>query len=233
MKQIIPILILSIFSIASIAQDTNNADTAGHSEVGPMLLGGASMFMGTVPEWTETGPSPAYEVGCMFQTQAGEHLSIVAAFAYESRSIYFQAEGDPVFNQKISINYVTSQAGLKWRQLLLLAVIGFPVYGYQTIGPYDWIYTTEQNPDPIAVFKSGPIDVGMQDLLIDIRIAALVPLIEFQGNRLDLFLQTSYSISNAIGEGFQVSPSYPPAERITRSPVATIQAGLAYFFSLR
>jgi hypothetical protein len=210
------------------------SDTTGHLEIGPIFIGGASMFMGTVPEGSEARPSAAYEVGCMEQIHLDEDYAITAVLAYESRSMYFQAEGDPAFNQKISINYVTSQVGLKWRQLLLLTVIGFPVSGYQTIRPYDWIYTTEQNPDPIAEFKSGPIDVGMNDLLIDVRIAGLIPLMEFEGNHLDLFMQATYSLSNAIGEdGFQISPNYSTHERVTKSPITTIQAGVSYFFSLR
>jgi hypothetical protein len=189
--------------------------------------------MGNVSEGSETHPSPAFITGLMAGVHTGNDFAILSALTYESRSIYFQARGESAFNQRISINYIALPIGFKWREFFLLAVMGFPVSAYQTFKPHSWIYTTEDNPDPIVVFTTGPMEFSSEDMLLDLRIGGLIPLMEFNNNHLDLQMQASYSLSNLVKEGFHASQSFDPSERVMKSPVATLQVGLAYFFSLR
>ncbi len=232
MKYIIPILILSVFPLLSVAQ-SDSTTIEGHLEIAPVLLCGASMFMGTAPEGSETRPSLAFTVGVMSAIHISNTFAILGAVAYESRSVYFQAQGEPALNQRIRMNYVAIPIGFKWREFFLLTVMGLPVSSRQELEPDSWYYTSEQSPDPIIEFHSGPREFSSDDMLLDLRIGGIIPLMEFNRNHLDLQIQASYSLSYLVREGFHVAQSFDPSERVMKSPIATFQFGLAYFFSLR
>lgn len=187
-------------------------------EFGPFGSGGLSVFQGDVPDGSKTDIHAAFAFGAMGAFAFNPEWGASLAIAYDSRGMYFHQEAQDVPNQDFTFNYLSLQPSLKFKNFLLGINIGVPMGGTSKV-------TT----------SLGSVSSDIQDTslntLIDIRIAGLLPIVENDMGNLDFYIQASYCISDAIGGSGFMTVGQTTVAPITKSPIPTVQIGLAYLFS--
>jgi hypothetical protein len=132
--------------------------------------------------------------------------------------MYFHQEAQDVPNQDYTFNYLSLQPSLKFKNFLLGINIGVPMGG------------TSKLTTSVGSISSDIQDTSL-NTLIDIRIAGLLPIVENDMGNLDFYIQASYCISDAIGGSGFLTVGQTTVTPITKSPIPTVQIGLAYLFS--
>jgi hypothetical protein len=189
-------------------------------EFGPLASGGVSVFQGSVPDGAKTDIHVAYTFGILGDYAFNKDFGFALGLGYESRGVYFKAQGASTPNVDMAAGFFSIQPSLKFKAFLLGVNIGLPMSG-----------TAKYTSDLLNTTST----IGSDSLgtIIDIRAAALLPLVENDKGNLDFYIQASYCVSDFFGKngvilwGIQSDPTKP----ITKSPVPTLQLGLTYLFS--
>jgi hypothetical protein len=187
-------------------------------EFGPFASGGLSVFQGDVPDGSKTDIHTAFTFGALGAFTFNPDWGVALGIGYESRGMYFHQESQDVPNQDFTINYLSFQPSLKFKSFLLGINIGVPMGGTALI-------------KTSAGSSSADIPDSSLNTIIDIRAAGLLPIVENDMGNLDFYIQASYCISDAIGGSGFLTVGQTTATPVTKSPLPTLQIGLAYLFS--
>jgi hypothetical protein len=194
-------------------------------EFGPSILAGASTFAGNAPGEIESTPEATYGLGVMNVIQwTSDNFGMVLGIAFESRAYSFSPQDYAYAQQTVRMNYVSVQAGMKIGYVLFTTVVGIPISGRETFNPGSWFETTEQHPDPSPV-QSRRVNITEEDIMLDLRLGLLVPILAVGTNHLSAQAQVSWGLSR-----MRFVPTALPEKR---GSVVSIQAGLSYFFAIR
>jgi len=196
-------------------------------EFGVFATGGLSVFFGTVPDGSKTDIHVAWTAGGLFAYTFKPDFGVAMGLGIENRGMYFHEQSKDEPNETIDLTYLSIQPSLKFKSFLLGVNIGIPMSVTQTITG-----TTTQT-DPFIV-PASKITSSDQNTIVDIRIAGLLPLVENDAANLDFIIQASYCLSDAIGgNGFYTTSQnrQNSPNPVTKSPLPTVQIGLAYLFS--
>ena len=192
-------------------------------EFGPFATGGLSVFQGDVPDGSKTDIHIAYTFGALADYAFNREWGLALGVGYESRGMYFHQQANDPPNESITLNYITIQPSLKFKSFLLGINIGIPASNNvdYNLNNYNGVNLGKSSKS----YGSDSIN-----LLLDIRAAGVLPLVENDNGDLDFIVQASYCISNAIGKGFY-TVGQTTSTAITKSPIPTFQIGLSYLFS--
>lgn len=220
-------LLLLLLPTALYAQDS----TRSSLEFGPVILAGASSLFGSLPFTMEHAPRPASTLGVIaVMTMDDDDFSIVSSLTFDARSISMKTDLDPTWNHTINMTYVGLQMGAKWKALTALMSMALPLAIDQQVNPDSTIHTTEQHPDPIIVGSGSQMKAG--DLLIELRLGGLLPILTDGNNHLDFCFQATFGVFRINGENSFYTLAADPDHKVN-GQMASVQAGLCYFFSLR
>lgn len=197
-----------------------------HLELGPFFTAGASIFQGDVPDGTKTDIHFAYTGGALVGYSFHPHWGAMLGIGYESRGMKFYQQDNKDFTQNITLNYITIQPSVRFKQFLLGVSIGMPSGG------------TEEIQGTLASGSTGLILTGTSDVnkdnlatLIDIRIGALIPIVESNNGNLDFMIQACYSVSDAFNAGHLRTVGQTTTATIDKSPLPSLQLGITYLFA--
>lgn len=225
MKRVTPIVSAIIIAIVcgmatqSFAQEFQ--ESYKQYEFGPLATGGASVFMGTVPDGAKTDVHVAYTFGIFGDFNFNPVVGFALGLGYESRGVFFKAADASEPNYDIAMSYFAIQPSVKFRSFLLGMNIGLPLSG------------TVKYTSSLGSASSKINSTDSMGTLIDIRAGVVLPLVENDKGNLDFYVQASYCLTNFFGDnklalyGIQTDLSKP----ISSSPVPTLQLGLTYLFS--
>ena len=215
-----------LWSFASIVLCTapafsqSSAEQYKQYEFGPFVTGGASVFMGSVPDGAKTGVTPAFSAGAFGDYMFNHIAGVALALGFESRGMNFVGQaGDPP-HENFTLQYFSIRPSVKVGVLLVGVNIGAPVN-------ISTSYTTSQN-----LTASSAIASKQQNTLVDIRLEGMFALFENKDGKLSFHAEASYPLTDAIGEGGFVVPFQTnTAKIISKSPIPSVQLGLSYLFS--
>ena len=215
-------IIAFLFSLGAVLSASNTfaqdfAQPYKRLEFGLFGSGGLSVFQGDVPDGSKTDIHSAYAFGLMGATAFNPEWGAALAIAYDSRGMYFHQQSADEPNLNLTINYLSFQPSLKFKNFLLGANIGIPMSG-----------KADYKLGTISTSKS--INTDSLNTLIDIRVAGLLPIVENDMGNLDFYIQLSYCVSDAV-TAFVTPGQTDLSKPVTKSPIPTVQIGLAYLFS--
>lgn len=220
-------LLLLLLPTALYAQDSTRSSLA----LGPVILAGASSLFGSLPFPMEPAPRPSSTLGVIaVMTTNDDDFSIVSSLTFDVRSISMKSDLYPTLYHTINMTYVGVQMGAKWKALTALMSMALPLAIDQHVFPDPYIHTTEQHPDPIIVASGSQMQ--SKDLLLELRLGGLFPILSDGNNHLDLCLQATFGVFTMNGESSFYTLAFDPDQKVN-AQMASVQAGLCYFFSLR
>ncbi|MBS1902898.1 MAG: outer membrane beta-barrel protein [Bacteroidetes bacterium] len=188
-------------------------------EVGPIATGGASIFTGTVPDGAKTDIQLAYTAGVFADYMFNKNFGVGLGLGYESRGVFFKAQGSDTPNHKETIGYLSLQPSFKIKSFMLGADINLPLSG------------TAKHDNGLGVVSSS-IGKDSMGTLIDVRASVFLPLVENDKGNLDFLIQAAYCLTDFFGDpGRQFSGIQTSADIVKKSPVPTVQIGFTYLFS--
>lgn len=206
-----------IFAQRSSAQE---ADTMAykHIEFGAGGTLGASIFNGTVPDGSKTDIHfPAYLIQAMGIYSFHPYWGLALGIGYESRGMYFKQQNVTEPNIDYTLNYISIQPSIKFKQFLLGVTIGLPSSASFKYNQGNGV-TSERSVGKDSI-----------NTLVDIRIGAMLPIFENETGALFLLINASWNVSDAFNVGF-LSPGQTTTP-ITKSPIHTIQIGFSYLLA--
>lgn len=219
------VLLLVCSALASkplFAQDSPK-DTLPYKlyEVGVFGTGGISIFSGTVPDGSKTDIRPAYTFGALGTYAANRDIGFALGLGYETRGMFFKAQGQTSPNETITLNYFSLQPSIRFKSFLLGVNIGLPMGS-------TFAFDSSFVPTDPASFAKANLNT-----LIDIRAEALLPIVENDFGNLYFIIQASYPLTSATNTSFYtVSQTMPiPSNAVAKSTIPTVQIGLSYLFS--
>lgn len=191
-----------------------------HFEVGAGATIGASVFNGTVPDGSKTDIHfPAYLVQAMGIYSFHPYWGVALGIGYESRGMYFKEQNKTEPNVDVSLNYISFQPSIKFKQFLLGATIGLPTGA-----------TSTYNPGSGLASQTRSTGKDTMNTLIDIRIGGMLPIVENDNGALFFLINASWNVSDAFNQPF-FTPGQTTSTGVTKSPIPTIQVGLSYLFA--
>ena len=213
------------------AQEENNPKPA---QLTTSFLGsiGVAVFSGTEPKGSENSSlSPAFSFGVLGEIPFSEEFAIIAAATIDGRSMAFSAKEDENISQHVTGFYFSLAVGIEWEWLFFTPVMGLPFLGYQSMNPDPYLLTTEQSPDPIGQMSSATVDADEFDMLLDLRLGALIPLSKDPEESWKLLVSASIPVSNFVKE-YTIVSSEPTLTfgQLTDSKLFTFLAGINYRF---
>src|SRR5258708_2869112 len=123
---VVTVTALSLFfaRISSAQEDTMGYK---HIEVGAGGTLGASIFNGTVPDGSKTDIHfPAYLIQAMGIYSFHPYWGFGLGIGYETRGMFFKQQNVTEPNADFSLNYISIQPSIKFKQFLLGVTIGLP-----------------------------------------------------------------------------------------------------------
>lgn len=211
-------------SIQAFAQ-VNPQDTLPYKlyEFGLFGTGGLSIFQPTPPDGTKTDIQPAYTFGVLGTYAANRDIGFALGLGYESRGMFFKEQNKTEPNEIFTFGYLAIQPSLRFKSFLIGINVDIPMSFNATI-----------NPGSGLPSSSRSIGKDTMNTLIDIRAEGLLPIVENDFGNLYFVIQASYCLSDAVGMGgfYTVGQNLANSpDRVTKSPIPTVQIGLSYLFS--
>jgi len=195
-----------------------------HIEIGPMFTAGLSIFQGDVPDGSKTDVHFAFTGGALFAYSFHPNWGIGFGLGYESRGMTFHPQNVDNPKQDITLNYLSVQPSLKFKQFLLGVNLGIPLSSSQTIAG-----ATAGFADPVHFPDS--YSSSFMNMMIDIRAEGLLPIVENDNGALYFIINASYNMSDALTAFYTIGQSDSYAKAVTKNPVPTLQLGLSYMLA--
>ncbi len=216
---VILLVVLSFFfTQRSFAQETDTM-AYKHIEFGAGGTLGASIFNGTVPDGSKTDIHfPAYLIQAMGIYSFHPYWGLALGIGYESRGMFFKQQNVTEPNIDYSLNYISIQPSIKFKQFLLGVTFGLPSGA-----------SYKSNLGNGVSFDRS-IGKDSVNTLIDIRIGGMLPIFENETGALFLLINASWNVSDAFNFGF-FTPGQTSTASITKSPIHTIQIGFSYLLA--
>lgn len=190
---------------------------------GPYFTGGGAVNAGTVPTGSKTNYKFAWGLGVASEVPMAKNISVEGEIGYDARSISFFKQDDENFKFDYTFNYFAVRPSIMLSDFKLGVGIGVPL-GYSI--------TTQLGANQPSATTSGGAS-GMT-LLFELRLGAIIPIIQSDNGRLNLVIDASYALSNIVTNGplEYISPSANPTSTDNNGPLATAQLGLQYLFDV-
>ena len=222
MKYLAVLLVLAVFVPALRAQ-SNSDSTWKDIKLGPMFEAGGSVNAGNVANGAKTNFGFAWNADAAAVFPLAPRIAIDAVLGYDSRSISFYKQDDQNFKYDYNFNYFAIRPGLLIGAFSVGLGLGIPL-GYSV--------TVQQGANQPTT--SSSIGATAMNLLLEVRLGAMVPLIESPNGDLNFLVEGTYSFNNLVSNG--PLPYYDPKAGASSSsnngPLATLQFGFSYLFDL-
>ncbi len=216
---VVTIAALSLFFVRTTsAQEDTMAYK--HFEVGAGATLGASIFNGTVPEGSKTDIHfPAYLIQAMGIYSFHPYWGAALGIGYETRGMFFKQQNVTEPNVDFTLNYISIQPSIKFKQFMLGVTIGVPTGA-----------SVKYTPGSGLPVQTTSVGKDTMNTLIDIRIGGMLPIVENDAGALYFLINASWNLSDAFNQGFG-TPGQTSGGLVTKSPIHTIQLGLSYLFA--
>ncbi len=200
------------------AQDTASSPFgAKRLTIGPEFLGGGSVYAGDVPNGLKTDARFSFNAGILGYLNMTPSFAFALGIVYDSRGMNFHNQNDATQLENTTLNYLSFQPGIKFKDFTLGLGIGIPM--------------SASIDRQITGFSATPdIATTLLSTLLELRIGGTVPIMEGESGDLRFIINGSYPLSKVYQSSGGITYLSIPTSK--DGPVPTVQAGLSYQFGV-
>jgi hypothetical protein len=179
-----------------------------------MFMPGAAVNAGPVFNGYMTSSRFSWSLGGLVDIPISVTNGFIIGLAYDQRAVNFHSQTNEAIRQDYTFSYMSVRPELRLSSFLIGFGLGVPVSETDEVS-LDGVHT-----------NTGSRNVGSLNMLAEVRLGTMLPIVDNPSGKLDLMIEGSYPFTKIY------SNAAAATESKDNGPIATLELGLSYLFNV-